>query len=59
MSKRKSSTELSQRTVKRAAVEDDHSDDSDDVIDQSQRPDFNTTLVGTGIDRDKTSTLHW
>ena len=47
MSKRKSSTELSQRLVKWAAVDDD--DDSDSVIDQSQRPDFNTTLVSTEL----------
>ena len=46
MSKRKSSPDLSQRSVKRAAVDDDDDDDSDSVIDQSQRPDFNTTLVG-------------
>ena len=49
MSKRKASSDAPQRSAKRAVVENggDSSDDSDSVIDQSQRPDFQTNLVGT------------
>lgn len=49
MSKRKASTDAPQSAAKRTAVENgpDSSDESDKEIDQSQRPDFQTNLVGT------------
>ena len=46
MSKRKASSDSSQRAAKRVAIQDDDSsDETDSQMDQSQRPDFQTDLV--------------